>query len=334
MTQTPHRSTRPGTAQDIVACIGNTPLVELARFYSPAGGPRIYAKLEYLNPGGSVKDRIGKSMIDAAEAAGSLVPGGMIIEPTAGNTGIGLALVAAVRGYRCLFVVPARFSQEKQMLMRALGAEIVHTPTKAGIEGAIDKAHELAAEVPDAVVMQQFSNPANVAAHYRTTGPEIWQQMAGQVDAVVIGAGTGGTFTGVVRYLKERNPGVHAVVVQPYGASLGRGYSGSHKIEGIGIDSLETTKLLDEDLMDRLIVVNDEEAHAAVQQLARTEGMLVGSSSGAVAHAASLVADEVTSSGRRAGSDADSVRIVTLFADGGERYLSKGLYDSFNAWTV
>ena len=329
-----HQTTRLRVDDDAVECIGHTPLVTLARFYPPRGGSQIFAKLEYLNPGGSVKDRIGKSMIEAAEASGQLAPGGTIVEPTAGNTGIGLALVAAVRGYRCIFIVPERFSQEKQALMRALGADIVHTPTSGGMEGAIDRAHTLARETPGAVVMQQFANPANVAAHYQTTGPEIWEQLDGRVDAAVLGAGTGGTFTGVVRYLKERNPDLYAVIVQPRGASLGRGYCGSHKIEGIGIDCLGTAELLDENLIDRMIVVEDEDAHTAVRELARREGLLVGSSSGAAAHAARVVAHEIRSDTRRWTSAGQTQHVVTLFPDGGDRYLSKGLYDDFDAWRV
>jgi cysteine synthase len=198
------------------------------------------------------------------------------------------------------------------------------------MEGAIDQANGLADEIPGAVVMQQFANPANVAAHYETTGPEIWRQMKGQVDVAVLGAGTGGTFTGAVRYLKEQNPHLYAVIVQPYGASLGRGYSGSHKIEGIGIDSMETAELVDESLIDRMVVAPDREAHAAVHELARTEGMLVGSSSGAVAYAARVIADEIA----RGALEVDGGRIATLFPDGGDRYLSKGLYDEFDAWVA
>ncbi len=330
MTVIAQQTTRMRTANEVIGCIGNTPLVRLDRFYPPQAGVAIFAKLEYLNPGGSVKDRIAKFMIADAMIQGKLETNGTVIEPTAGNTGIGLALVAAVYGFRCIFVVPERFSQEKQALMRALGAEIVHTPTQDGMEGAIARSHELAGEIPGAVVMQQFSNPANVAAHYQTTGPEIWEQMAGQVDIAVLGAGTGGTFTGVVRYLKEQNPDLYAVIVQPYGASLGTGYAGSHKIEGIGIDHIETVPLLDQSLIDRMIVVHDEDAHTAVRELARQEGMLVGSSSGAVAHAARVVAQEIADGLlKTAGS-----RIVTLFPDGGDRYLSKGLYDSFEQWSV
>ena len=318
------------TSGDILGSIGDTPLVRLDRFYPPQAGASLFAKLEYLNPGGSVKDRIAKFMIADAMIQGRLETNGTIIEPTAGNTGIGLALVAAVYEFRCIFVVPERFSQEKQRLMRALGAEIVHTPTGDGMEGAIAKAHELAADIPGAVVMQQFSNPSNVTAHYQTTGPEIWEQMAGQVDIAVLGAGTGGTFTGVVRYLKEQNPDLYAVIVQPYGASLGAGYSGPHKIEGIGIDCIATAELLDQSLIDRMVVVPDEDAHEAVHELARREGMLVGSSSGAAAHAARLIAREITDGTlKMAGS-----RIVTLFPDGGDRYLSKGLYGSFEQWSA
>ena len=322
--------TRQKVTTSITACIGHTPLVQLERFCRGLMAVPVFAKLEYLNPGGSVKDRTALFMIDDAEKKGTLAPGGTIIEPTAGNTGIGLALVAAVRGYRCLFVIPERFSHEKQALMRALGADIVHTPTKDGMEGAIAKAHELASQIGGAVVMQQFANPANVSAHYRTTGPEIWEQMHGQVDVVVLGAGTAGTFTGVVRFLKEQNPDLYAVLVQPYGASLGTGYSGAHKIEGIGIDKIETAELLDQTLIDRVFVVRDEEAHAAVRELACTEGMLVGSSSGAAAFAARCVAGQLSDQAFPAGG----ARVVTLFPDGGDRYLSKGLYNSFDQWRV
>jgi len=311
-----------------LSCIGHTPLVRLGRFYPAERDISLAAKLEYLNPGGSVKDRIGLAMIDDAEARGTLRPGGTIVEPTAGNTGIGLALVAAVRGYRCIFVIPERFSWEKQELLRALGAEIVHTPTSAGIEGAIAEARRLAAEIPGAVVMQQFTNPANAAAHYRTTGAEIWEQTDGQVDVVVLGAGTGGTFTGVARFLKERNPRLIAVLVQPYGASLGQGYSGPHKIEGIGINKIETSAILDGSLIDRMVVVRDEEAHRALQDLARCEGMLVGSSSGAAAHAARVVAGQIA----RGELPAAGGRIVTLFPDGADRYLSKHIYGAFEEW--
>ena len=313
---------------NVLAYIGHTPLVRLDRFYPQDRETFISAKLEYLNPGGSVKDRTGLAMIDDAERRGVLPPGGTIVEPTAGNTGIGLAQVAAVRGYRCIFVIPERFSREQQLLLRALGAEIVHTPTRDGMEGAIVEAKRLAAAIPGAVVMQQFANPANVAAHYRTTGAEIWEQTAGMVDVIVLGAGTGGTFTGVTRYLKERNPHLYAVLVQPYGASMGEGYSGPHKIEGIGIDNIETSAILDRSLIDQMIVVRDEEAHQALKELARCEGMLVGGSSGAAAHAARLVAGQVA----KGQLPTSGGHIVTLFADGADRYLSKGIYGTFEEW--
>ena len=313
---------------NILASIGNTPLVRLDRFQPPEGETVLFAKLEYFNPGGSVKDRIGLAMIDDAEARGALRPGGIIVEPTAGNTGIGLALVAAVRGYHCIFVIPERFSWEKQELLRALGAEIVHTPTGDGIEGAIVEARRLAAVTPGAVVMQQFANPANVTAHYRTTAAEIWDQTAGEVDVIVLGAGSGGTFTGITRHLKERNPRLHAVIVQPYGASLGQGYVGSHKIEGIGIDNIQTSAILDRSLIDQVIVVRDEEAQLALKELARCEGILVGSSSGAAAHAARVVAEQIARGELGAGGG----RIVTLFPDGADRYLSKHIYGTFEEW--
>lgn len=324
----PESLAEAGVKQDILECIGWTPIVRLDRYCPSRDGVSVFAKLEYFNPGGSVKDRIGVAMIEDAETRGVLRPGGTIVEATAGNTGIGLALSATVRGYRCIFVIPERFSWEKQELLRALGAEIVHTPTADGIEGALSKADALAAEIDGAVTMRQFANPANVAAHYRTTGPEIWSQMEGQVDVVVIGAGSGGTFTGTVQYLKEQNPQLHSVIVQPRGASLGEGYSGRHKIEGIGIDCIETVPILDRSLIDRLMVVSDEDAHCAVKSLARSEGILVGSSSGAAAHAAAIVAAEIAGS-----AGGGSKNVVTLFPDGADRYLSKHIYGAFEQWT-
>ncbi len=214
--------------------------------------------------------------------------------------------------------------------MRALGAEIVHTPTEKGIEGAITRAQELAQQIEGAVVIQQFANPANPAGHYTTTGPEIWEQMGGQVDVAVFGAGTGGTFTGTVRYLKEQNPQLYAVIVQPCGASLGQGYKGPHKIEGIGIDHIETVPILDQALIDRMVIVRDEDAHEAVKELARTEGMLVGSSSGAAAFAARLIAQEI----EEGALNISGGHVVTLFPDGGDRYLSKGIYNNFDDWAI
>jgi O-acetylserine dependent cystathionine beta-synthase len=308
----------------LLACIGQTPLVALDRYWPPANGVRLAVKLEYLNPGGSVKDRIGVAMVRAAQAAGELRPGGTIVEATAGNTGIGLALAAAVLGYRSVFVIPERFSWEKRELLRALGAEVLDTPTSEGMEGALNRAREVVARTPGAVLMQQFANPANPAAHYASTGPEIWEQTAGQVRTVVIGAGSGGTFTGTVRYLKERRADLCAVLVQPYGASLGEGYQGPHKTEGIGVDKVSAVPVLDRSLIDEVVVVRDEDAHAAVCELAQQEGMLVGSSSGAAAHAAREVARRKETGGL----------VVTLFPDGADRYLSKHIYGDFDQWTT
>lgn len=314
---------KQGVAADLLACIGHTPLVALDRYQPPVNGVRLAAKLEYLNPGGSVKDRIGLAMVRAAEGTGELRPGGTIVEATAGNTGIGLALAAAVLGYRSVFVIPERFSWEKRELLRALDAEVLDTPTSEGMEGALNRAKEVVARTPGAVLMQQFANPANPAAHYATTGPEIWEQTAGQVRTVVIGAGSGGTFTGTVRFLKERRSDLYAVLVQPYGASLGEGYQGPHKTEGIGIDKVSAVPVLDRSLIDEIVVVRDEDAQAAVRDLARQEGMLVGSSSGAAAHAAREVAQRTRTPGL----------VVTLFADGADRYLSKHIYGAFEEWT-
>jgi len=258
-----------------------------------------------------------------------LRPGGTVIEPTAGNTGIGLALVGAVRGYRCILVIPDRFSREKQDLIRAMGAEVVNTPAQDGIDTAIARAHELAQQIPGAVVMQQFANPANPDGHYHTTGREIWEALDGRVDAVVMGAGTGGTFTGVARYLKERSPDLYAVLALPYGASLGQGYCGPHKVEGIGIDKVEQVPVLDLSLVDRVIVVRDEDTHRANLALARSEAILAGGSSGTAAHAARVVATEIA-----AGSlSLKGGHVVTLLPDGAERYLSQHIYGTFDEWT-
>jgi O-acetylserine dependent cystathionine beta-synthase len=311
-------------APDLLACIGQTPLVALDRYQPAVDGVQLAAKLEYLNPGGSVKDRIGVAMVRAAEAAGQLRPGGTIVEATAGNTGIGLALAAAVLRYRCVFVVPERFSWEKRELMKALGAEVLDSPTKEGMEGALARAREVVRTTPGAVLMHQFANPANPAAHYASTGPEIWEQTAGEVRTVVIGAGSGGTFTGTVQYLKERRPDLYAVLVQPYGASLGEGYQGPHKTEGIGVDKVSAVPVLDRSLIDEVIVVRDEDVHAAVCELAQKEAMLVGSSSGAAAHAAREDA-------RRGGT---AGLVVTLFPDGADRYLSQHIYGDFDQWTT
>lgn len=293
--------------------IGETPLLELRRL-SGAGGARLYAKLEYMNPGGSVKDRLGLALIAEAERTGELKPGGTIIEATAGNTGIGLALAAIGKGYRVILVVPEKFSNEKKELMRALGAELILTPTSQGMVGAAARARELAAAIPGAYVARQFENPANPAAHYASTGPEIWQQLDGQVDAVVIGAGTGGTFTGTARYLKERNPQIRCCIVEPTGSVLRGGTPGSHRTEGIGVEAIYPT--LDMSLVDEIYTVADDDAFDTVKALAAQEGVLAGSSSGAACWAA---LQEL----RRHRSGA---RVVVILPDGSERYLSKQIY--------
>ncbi|WP_126428445.1 cysteine synthase A [Brevibacillus marinus] len=293
--------------------IGNTPIVELTQFSLPAG-VRLFAKLEFYNPGGSVKDRLGRELIRAAEESGELKPGGTIIEPTAGNTGIGLALAAIGTGYRVIFCVPEKFSVEKQELMRALGAEIVNTPTEEGMKGAIAKAQELAATIPNSYVPQQFANPANPLAHYKSTGPEIWEQMDGQVDVFVAGAGSGGTFMGTARYLKEQNPAVRTVIVEPEGSILNGGEPGPHKTEGIGMEFLPP--FMDPAYFDAIYTIADEEAFELVKQLAAKEGLLVGSSSGAALAAALREAEQAQ----------PGTHIVTIFPDSSERYLSKKIY--------
>ncbi|GAB6935277.1 O-acetylserine dependent cystathionine beta-synthase [Calditerricola yamamurae] len=298
---------------NVKALIGNTPIVEITRFDLPEG-VRLFAKLEFFNPGGSVKDRLGVALIEDAERRGLLKPGGTIIEPTAGNTGIGLALAAIGTGYRVIFVVPEKFSVEKQELMRALGAEIVHTPTELGMKGAIEKAKELAATIPNAYVPQQFENPANPEAHYRTTGPEIWEQMEGQVHIFVAGAGSGGTFMGCARYLKEQNPAIKTVVVEPEGSILNGGEPGPHKTEGIGMEFLPP--FVDPAYFDAIYTVADEDAFHMVKELARREGLLVGSSSGAAFYAALQEAQKAP----------PGTNVVTIFPDSSERYLSKKIY--------
>ncbi|GEN33311.1 cysteine synthase A [Aneurinibacillus danicus] len=299
--------------RNIKELIGNTPIVEITSFDLPEG-VRLFAKLEYFNPGGSVKDRLGIELIRDAEERGVLKPGGTIIEPTAGNTGIGLALAAVGTGYRVIFVVPEKFSEEKQELMRALGAEVVNTPTDKGIKGAIEKAKQLEEEIEGAFCPQQFSNPANPAAHYKTTGPEIWSQMEGNVDVFVAGAGSGGTFMGTARYLKEKNPHIKTVIVEPEGSILNGGEPGPHKTEGIGMEFLP--EFMEPSYFDAIHTVDDVDAFRWVKELAAKEGMLVGSSAGAAMHAAMKEAQQAK----------PGTNIVTIFADSSERYLSKKIY--------
>ena len=293
--------------------IGNTPLVRLTQLGLPADA-RLYAKLETYNPAGSVKDRVGKYMIDAAERDGLLRPGGTIIEATAGNTGLGIAFAALGRGYRVIFVVPTKFSQEKQTLMRALGAEILNTPREDGMLGAAAKAEELRASIPGAVMLGQFRNPANPLSHYETTGPEIYRDLEGKIDYFVAGAGSGGTFTGVVKYLKEQNPAIRGVLADPLGSTIGGGEHADYDIEGIGNDLIPET--MDISLVDQVIKISDTEAFAEVKELAAKEGLIVGTSSGAAVAAAKKLIED----GARG-------NIVTLLPDRGERYFSKHLYD-------
>ena len=308
-------SAAPRVAEGILDLVGDTPLLHLRRF-APAGAAGIYAKCEFLNPGGSVKDRAALGMIDEAEAAGRLRPGATIVEPTAGNTGVGLALVGISRGYRVVMVVPEKFVGPKTEVMRVLGAEVVLTPTEAGMPGAIAKAREVAAAIPGSFVPQQFENPANPAFHYKTTAAEIHAQLGRIPDAVVLGAGTGGTFTGVARYFKEREPRVRAVLVEPQGSVWGGGPAGPHKVEGIGNSFWPGA--LDRSLIDEIRTIADDQSFAVVKELARTEGLLVGGSSGSAAFAAREVARELG-----AGST-----VVTVLADGFERYLGKGIFEN------
>ncbi|NIK78248.1 O-acetylserine dependent cystathionine beta-synthase [Paenibacillus castaneae] len=300
--------------RNIQELIGNTPLVEITRFALPEG-VRLYAKLEFINPGGSVKDRLGMQLLHDALASGQLQPGGTIIEATAGNTGIGLALAAIGHGISMIFVVPEKFSTEKQQLMRALGAQIVHTPTEDGIIGAIEKAEKLVKVIPGAYSPRQFSNPSNPETYYRTLGPEIWTDLNGNVDIFVAGAGSGGTFMGTALYLKEKNPHVKTVVVEPEGSILGGGEASSHRTEGIGVEKL--APFMDRSYFDAIHTIKDEYAFTRVKELAQLEGMLVGSSSGAALHAALKEAE----------SAAPGSCIVTIFPDSSERYLSKRIYD-------
>ena len=295
--------------------IGSTPLLELGNIQREAGlSARLLAKLEYLNPAGSVKDRVARAMIDDAEARGLLRPGSVIVEPTSGNTGIGLAAVAAARGYRLIIVMPEDMSKERRRLLRAYGAELVLTA--GGMEGAIAKAEELAAEIPGAFLPGQFGNPANPAAHYATTGPEIWRDTGGQVDVFVAGVGTGGTVTGAGRYLKEQNPLVKVVAVEPAGSPvLSGGAPGAHKLQGIGAGFVP--EVLDRAVIDEIVTVGDEDAFAAARLLARKEGVLAGISSGAALRAAIRVAGRPESRGKT---------VAVLLPDGGDRYLSTALF--------
>ncbi|MFC4543789.1 PLP-dependent cysteine synthase family protein [Halosolutus amylolyticus] len=315
----------------VLETIGRTPLV---RLHDAPGDVRIYAKLESFNPGASVKDRIGRYMLERMLERGDVPAGGTIVEPTAGNTGIGLAIAAEQLGLDAIFVVPERFSVEKQQLMAALGAEIINTPTEDGMGGAIERAHELAAELEDAVVPQQFSNPLNTEAHYATTGPEIYEALDGDVGAVVAGCGTAGTLMGIARYAREQDPETYVAAVEPegslYGESVGEDREeGEYKIEGIGTHNLETNELFDPALVDDVYAIPDRLAHEELKRLASEEGHLVGSSASAASVAAKRVARKIDAGTIEAPSDT----VVTVFPDSSERYLSKGIYRSFEEWT-
>ena len=292
--------------------IGRTPLVRLAYSGFPEDA-KVYAKLELWNPSGSVKDRTGLYMVKDAETRGLLKPGGTIVEATAGNTGLGIAFAALNRGYRIIFVVPTKFSQEKQTLMRALGAEIINTPREGGMLGAEEKANELKASIPGAISLEQFHNMANPLAHYETTGKEIWEDLGQKIDFFVAGAGSGGTYSGIARYIKERKPGITGVLADPVGSTMGGGEHGDYDIEGVGNDFIADT--MDMSLVDRVIKVTDKEAFENARLLASHEGIFAGSSSGAALAAVRKLVD----SGAKG-------TIVTVFPDRGDRYFSKGLY--------
>lgn len=312
----PPALTRPLSkpVDNILDLIGNTPMLKL-RHIGGGNDAGIFVKMEFLSPGGSVKDRIGVGMIERAEAAGLLPKGGTIIEPTAGNTGIGLALAGVRMGYRVILCVPENFSLEKREVMKALGGEVVLTPKDEGMKAAIAKAQELAQTIPGSYVPQQFVNQFNSEAHYETTAHEVWEQMDGRIDAWVAGAGTGGTFSGVAKYLKERDPKIWCVVVEPQGSILKGGEAGPHEVEGIGASSF-IPPVLDMSLADEVIQVYDAPAFAMVRRIAEQEGVLGGSSAGCNVHAALEVA-------QRLGS---GKRVVTLIPDAAERYMSKGIY--------
>ena len=294
--------------------IGKTPLLELTHIEKDN---KLYAKLEYFNPAGSVKDRIAKSMIDDAEASGKLKAGSVIIEPTSGNTGIGLAAVAAARGYRIIIVMPETMSVERRQLMKAYGAELVLTEGAKGMKGAIAKAEELAKEIPDSFLPGQFVNPANPKAHFETTGPEIWEDTDGEVDIFVAGVGTGGTITGTGEYLKAKKPAVKVVAVEPAASAvLSTGVAGSHKIQGIGAGFVP--EVLNTKIYDEIITVSNEDAFATGKLIGRSEGVLVGISSGAAVWAAIELAKRPENAGKK---------IVVLLPDTGDRYLSTPLFD-------
>lgn len=297
---------------DIRDLIGNTPILKLNNI-STKKGVNIYAKIEGTSPGGSCKDRVGIYMVEKAEKEGKLKPGSTIIEATAGNTGIGIALAAINKGYKIIFIVPDKFSIEKQKIMKALGAEIINTPKEEGMEGAINLANSLLSEIPNSLSLNQFKNEANPLAHYETTGRELYDGLDGQIDYFVAGAGSGGTISGVLKFLKENISEVKGILADPVGSIIGGGQCGTYKIEGIGNNFIPET--MDMSLVDDVIKVNDEEAFDAVKLLAKKEGLIVGSSSGAAFAAALKLAEKI-----------DKGNIVTIFPDRGDRYFSTDLF--------
>jgi cysteine synthase A len=304
-------------AKQLTELVGNTPLLELNKFSKAKGvDAPIIAKVEFFNPGGSVKDRIALAMIEDAEQKGILKPGATIIEPTSGNTGVGLALVSAVKGYHLILTMPDTMSVERRNLVKAYGAEVRLTPGKDGMPGAIRAAEELRESIPGSVILQQFENPANPAKHYATTGPEIWAQTDGKIDIFVAGVGTGGTISGVGKYLKEQNPAIRIIAVEPKSSPvLNGGQSGPHKIQGIGAGFVPKT--YEAGVIDEVFDVENDDAIRTGRELAQQEGLLVGISSGAAAYAAAAVAQRPENQGKR---------IVVLLPDTGERYLSTVLY--------
>ena len=301
-------------SDEISKLVGETPMLQMKRL-APAGSASIFAKLEYLNPGGSVKDRAAIGLIARAESEGKLKAGGTVIEATAGNTGIGLALIGVSRGYKVRLFVPERFSEEKVIIMRALGAEVTRTPEAEGMQGAIQRAKDLLATDPSAFMAAQFDNPANTDYHYENTAREIFEQMEGRIDAITVGCGTAGTFTGIARFLKERITKMHAVAVETQGSILGGGKAGPHKVEGIGNSFIPGN--FDPSVCDEVMMVTDEQAFGMVKELAAREGVLGGSSSGANVYAAVEIA-------KRLGA---GKRVVTLIPDSAERYLSKKIFE-------
>ena len=297
---------------DIRELIGGTPLLKL-NHSNIKEDVNIYAKLELFNPGGSVKDRMGVALIEDAESTGILKKGYTIVEATAGNAGIGIALAALNKGYRIIFAVPEKFSHEKLVIMQALGAEIIHTPLEKGMNGAFEKVEELLAEVKNSVCLSQFTNQVNPKIHYETTGPEIYSDIEGKIDYVVAGAGSGGTITGVMKYLKEQNKNIKGVLADPVGSTMGGGLPGCYSIEGIGNTFMPET--MDSSLIDEVIKVNDSQALEEVKRLAKQEGLLVGTSSGAAMYAAKVISQKV-----------ENANIVVIFPDRGDRYISKNIF--------